>query len=89
MTDIEDISSRIDQVRPVVSYLEVPLPYKPLTPNKIGEALKGPQIQFWKEASFLQCDNNKNVSLLSNTMPIKSLPDGKKFIFSLIDPIIR
>ena len=30
--DLEEIFSTFDQVRPVVSHLEVRLPYKPLTP---------------------------------------------------------
>ena len=36
ITDLEEISSRFDQVRPVVSYIEVRLPKKPPTPNNIG-----------------------------------------------------
>ena len=47
-TDLEEIRSRFDQVRPVVSHLEVRLPNKPPTPNNIGDALGGPQRQFWK-----------------------------------------
>ena len=39
----EEIRSRFDQVRPVVSHLEVRLPNKPPTPNNIGDALGGPQ----------------------------------------------
>ena len=42
----EYISYRFDQVRPVVSHIEVSLPYKPPTPNNIDEGLKGPQRQF-------------------------------------------
>ena len=41
-TDIEEICSRFDQVRPVVSHLEFFLPKKPPTPKKIGEVLKVP-----------------------------------------------
>ena len=37
--DIEDISSRFDQVRPVVSHIEVCLQEKPLNPKNIGESL--------------------------------------------------
>ena len=51
-TDLEEIRSRFDQVRPVVSHLEVCLPKKPPTPNNIGDALGGPQRQFCKEALF-------------------------------------
>ena len=35
-TDLEEIRSRFDQVRPVVSHIEVRLPKKPTTPNNIG-----------------------------------------------------
>ena len=45
-TDLEYICSRFDQVRPVVSHIEVRLPNKPPTPNTIGEGLKGTQRQF-------------------------------------------
>ena len=45
MTDLEDFSSIFDQVRPVVSHLEVRFLEKPLTPKNIGGALKGTQIQ--------------------------------------------
>ena len=44
-TDIDDIRSKFDQVRPVVSHLEFHLPEKPFTPKKIGEYLKRPQNQ--------------------------------------------
>ena len=44
-TDIDDIRSKFDQVRPVVSHLEFHLLEKPFTPKKIGEDLKGPQNQ--------------------------------------------
>ena len=47
-TDPEEIRSRFDQVRPVVSLLEVSLPKKPPTPKNIGEALGGPQRQLYK-----------------------------------------
>ena len=88
-TDLEEIRSRFDQVRPVVSHLEVRLPNKPPTPNNIGDALGGPQRQFWKESLFVQCDKNKNVSLLSAPIPMKYLPKGTKFLRSLIAPSIK
>ena len=69
-TDLEEIPSRFDQVRPVVSHLEVSLPKKPPTPKNIGDDLGGPQRQFWKEALFVQYDKNKHVSLLSSPVPI-------------------
>ena len=37
-TDLEEIRSIFDQVRPVVSHLEVRLPKKPPTPKNIGDA---------------------------------------------------
>ena len=37
---------KILEVRHVVSRLDVCIPEKPLTPNNIGGALKGPQRQF-------------------------------------------
>ena len=43
----------------MVLHLEVHLPEKPLTPKNIGEALKGYQIQFCKEALFVQYDKKK------------------------------
>ena len=46
--DIEKTRSRFDQVRPVVSHLEVRLPKKPPTTNNISDALGGPQRQLWK-----------------------------------------
>ena len=52
ITGLEEIRYRFDQVRPVVSHLEVCFPKKPPTPKNIGEALGGPQRQFWKEALF-------------------------------------
>ena len=86
--DLEETRSRFDQVRPVVSHLEVRLPKKPPTPKNIGDDLDVPQRKFWKEALFVQYDKNKNVSLLSAPIPIKSLSEGKKFLRSLIDPSI-
>ena len=41
ITIVEYICYIFDQVRPVVSHLEVRLPEKPLTPKSIGEVLKG------------------------------------------------
>ena len=47
-TDIEEIFYRFDQVRSVVSHLEVSFPKKPTTPKNICEGLKVPQRQWWK-----------------------------------------
>ena len=58
-TDIENIWSRFYQVRPMVSHIEVCLLKKPPTPKNIGDALGGPQKNFWREALFVQCDKNK------------------------------
>ena len=88
-TDTEEICSRFDQIRPVVSHLEVRLSKKPPTPNNIGDSLGGPQRKFWKEALFVQYDNNKNVSLLSSPIPNKSFLEGKTFLRSLIAPSIK
>ena len=71
-TDIEDICSILYQVIPVVSHLEVFIPKKLLTPNKIGEALRVAQIQVWKEALFVEYDKNKNFSLLSDPISINT-----------------
>ena len=73
----------------MVSHIEVCLLKKPPTPKNIGDALGGPQRQFWKEALFVQYDKNKNVSLLSDPIPIKSLPEGTKFLRSIISPSIK
>ena len=73
----------------MVSYLEVCIAKKPPTPKNIGEALGGPQRQFWKEAFFVQYENNKNVSLLSASTQIKYLPEGTKILRSLISTSIK
>ena len=73
----------------MVSHLEVRLPKKPSTLKNIGGALGGPQRKFWKESFFVQYDKNKNVSLLSAPIPIKSLPEGKKVLRSLIATRIK
>ena len=87
--NLEDICSRFDQVRPVISHLEVCLPKKSPTPNNIGEGLSGPQRQLFKEALFVQYDKNKNVGLLSDPIPIKSLHEGTKVLCSLVAPSIK
>ena len=43
----------------------------------------------WKENLFVQYDKNKHVSLISDPIPIKSLPEGTKVLHSLIAPIIK
>ena len=73
----------------MVSHLEVRLQNKPPTSKNIGDALGSPRIQFCKEAIFVQYDKNKNVSLLSAPIPIKSLPEGTKVLHSLIAPSIK
>ena len=77
-TDIEDILSRFDQVRPVISHLEVCIPNKPPTPKNIGGGLKVPHRKLWKENLFVKYDKNKIYSLLLDPIPIKSLSEGKK-----------
>ena len=87
--DLEDINSIFYQVISVISHIEVCLTYKPPTPRKIGEALKGTQRQFCKEAFFVKYDKNKDVSLLSYPIQIKSLPEVIKFLRSIIAPSIK
>ena len=61
----------------MISHLEVRLPKKPPTPKNIGDALGGPHRQLQKESLLVQYDKNKNVSLISAPVPIKSLPEDK------------
>ena len=58
-TDHEEIFSIFDQVRPVVSHIEVTLPEEPPTLNNLVEGLKGPQRQLWKESLSVQYYKNK------------------------------
>ena len=58
-TDLEEIRSRFDQFRPVVSHPGVHIQKKYTTSKNIGEGFKGPQRQFWEKASFLQYDTKK------------------------------
>ena len=88
-TDLEAICSIFDQIRPVVSHLEFYIPETTLTPKNIGAALKSSLRQFWKQALFVQYDKNKNASLLSLPIPIKSLSEGKNILCSLIAPSIQ
>ena len=46
-------------------------------------------MKLWKEALFVQYYKNKNVSLLSDPIPIKPLPEGTKVLCSLISPSIK
>ena len=89
ITDLEDILYRFDQVIPMVSHFEVILPDKTITPNNIGEYLKGPQRQLWNEALFVQYNKNQNVGLLLDPIPIKSIPEGTKVLCFLIAPSIK
>ena len=73
----------------MVSHLEFHIPKKPPTPKNIGDALGGLQRQFCKETLFVQYDKNKNISLLSAPIPIKSLPEGTKPLCSLIAHSIK
>ena len=57
---IEYIRSKFDQVIPVVSHIEVSLPEKTITPNNIGEAIKGPHKQIWKESLFMKYYKNRS-----------------------------
>ena len=42
-----------------------------------------------KQALFLKYDKNKNISLISDPIPIKYTPEVKKFLRSLIYPSIK
>ena len=88
-TDLEEIHSRFNQVRPVVSHIEGHLPNKSPTLKNIGEGLKRPPKNLWKSYLFVKYEKNKNFSLLSAPIPIKPLPEGKKLLRSLIAPIIK
>ena len=70
----EEINYIFDQVRPVVSNIEGSLPKNHLTLKNIGEGLKAPHRQSCKEALFLQCNKNKNISLILAPTPIKKSP---------------
>ena len=69
-------------------HIEFCLPEKPPTPNNIGVVLKGNQRQLCREDLFLQYEKDKHFSLLSDLVPIKSLPEGTKVLCSLIYNII-
>ena len=86
---LEELCFIFDQVIPVVSRIEFHLPDNPNTPKNIGEALKGPQRKFWKEALSFQYYNKSYVNLLSAFIPMKYLPGVNNFIQSLIDPSIK
>ena len=47
MTYIEYIWSTFDQVILLVSHIKFILPEKPITPNIIGESIKGHHKQIW------------------------------------------
>ena len=71
-THLEEIRSRFDQVRPIVSHFEVRLPKKPYPQSIIGEFSNSLQRQLCKETLFVQNYKNINVTLISTTIPIKS-----------------
>ena len=70
------IHSSFYQFKPVVSHPEVSLPDKSPTPKNIGEGLKGPERQLWKEALFVQYDKNKIPAFFQ--IPSQSNPSLKK-----------
>ena len=53
-TDLKEICSRFDQVRPVISHLEVSLPKKPPIPKNIGYALHGNLLHATVQMGFLR-----------------------------------
>ena len=69
-TDLEGISSRFDQIIPVVSHLDFFPRKKRPTPHHIIRGFKGPQRKFWKEFLFVQYDKHKNVSLILSPIQI-------------------
>ena len=83
------ICYRFDKVRPMVSHIEVCLLEKSPTPKNIGEAFNGSQRQFWKKDLFMKYNKNKSVILTLDTIPIKSLPEGKKVPRLLISTSIK
>ena len=70
--DIEEIRSKFDQVRPVVSHIDVHFLEKPHTPKNIGEALKDPKRKFCKNAFFVQYE--KKTILYFYSIPYQSNP---------------
>ena len=44
----------------MVTHIEVSLTEKHITPNNIGEAIKGPHKQIWKEALLVKYEKNKS-----------------------------
>ena len=62
---IEEIRYIFDKVVPVVSHLEVLLPDKPFTPKKIGESIKGPQINYVEKLYFCNMTRTKMSALFS------------------------
>ena len=73
----------------MVLHIEVHIPGKSLVPNKIVEGLNIPQINLLKGALSLKYEMNKNISLLSDPIPIKYLPEGTKVLCSRIYPSIK
>ena len=82
---LEDVCSIFGQVRHVVSHIEVSLPEKPLTPNNIVEALKGPQRQLLKEALFVQYEKEKMSAFFRLTYQVyTSLKENNSFVHSFL-----
>ena len=58
-------------------------------PNNIGDAIKVPQSELWKEYLFVQYDQKNNTNLLPLPIPVKSPIKGKKVLRSLMVPGIK
>ena len=69
----------------MVSHIEVSLPEKPLTPNNIVEALKGPQRQLLKETLFVQYEKEKMSAFFRLTYQVyTSLKENNSFVHSFL-----
>ena len=52
ITDLEEIRSRFDKIRPVISHLKLCTPKRTTTPKNIREGFKDLQRRLWRERLF-------------------------------------
>ena len=69
----------------MVSHTEVSLPENPITPNNIGEAIKGLYKQIWKESLFVKYDKKNSSTFFrqpyqSNTSLMEKRSSVKLFL---------